>query len=421
MKKAKRLYSWEGFCKTDIFAVEIKSRSDARKLGPFVTDDKDPVLWVNWGTRSNSDKKIRPYFRRYPKNVNRSNKHSLRLDNIAQEKLKAKSDIHRKTRDLLADALREMIREGKNLEWVYNDDRASDFNFSGNLLADVVKVETEYELATPFGFKYRFDIALIGEVVKGSPIILGAIEVEYTHRFEMLKAFICKLLGFPLVSITITAEDESNISKEWCLKRLKETTYTSHDGLRRNYIYIHNMLYPVYANIPRGFREKDRHQYIIFTADENVDNLIDDLESLRVGLDIPKPAVLVQKQVCDHPRAQITLKNEGSIAGPEWMEYNTRQYIRLNIDVPRQKMGAIYKFHLAMTLVLNTRYETYVGYKYSLGLSNEDVDEPLWIRAINMTPGKIPATWKKFRLLPKHLSEPVRLMLEQMQEYGVTL
>jgi hypothetical protein len=58
MDSAYLLYSFKRFCQETVAATEIKSPSDARKLGPFVDVDKSPFTWVNWCKRKRNGKKI---------------------------------------------------------------------------------------------------------------------------------------------------------------------------------------------------------------------------------------------------------------------------------------------------------------------------------------------------------------------------
>jgi hypothetical protein len=101
-------------------------------------------------------------------------------------------------------------------------------------------------------------------------VVLGAIEIEHTHEVELLKTLLYQSLGFPLFTINISDIDYDEITEEWCIKRLTETKGTSEDQRRRNYVYIHNMLYPVYLSGYESWQLGDRHQYIIFAKNEVV-------------------------------------------------------------------------------------------------------------------------------------------------------
>ena len=192
-------------------------------------------------------KKIKPYFRRYvdDKTAYRHFKQHLNSEHKETEKLKQK-DIHKKTQETLIKALRQLLQNNSSIHWGFNNPRLTDFPLAGDLLSEVKTIEKEYRINPPFINYYDLDIALLGDKLHNKRIVLGAIEIEHTHEVDLLKTLLCKSLGFPLVTINISDVCSEEITVEWCIKRLTETKYTSEDGRRRNYVYIHNMLYPVF-------------------------------------------------------------------------------------------------------------------------------------------------------------------------------
>jgi hypothetical protein len=406
MDKALLVYSWQGILTEEISATEIKSREQALKLGPFVGDGNKLVYWrkaVFEGKR-----KLRSqHFCKYPKgNSGKSHVPDIKQefeDRICQKK---ESPKHKKAKLAVADLLRQWLLRGKELPWGFNDPRASDFSFSGNLLADVVDIKTEYSLRTPFGNEYQLDIALLGKKVVNEPIILGGIEIEFTNKLDMSKCLFCKCLGFPLMTMDVEELKEEEIDEAWAYAALVETTTSSPDGRRRNFIYLHDVLYPVYANFPYSLIRDDHHQFIVFVKDEHFEKLTSLLIKLKNALALPDSSAHITSTKITNEQTKKTVENAGSIAGPLWRTFNPNGYILVTLKRPVDKSGSVYKFHLVMAYLLNAYFETLVGYKLKRGAQNWEADEAYWIRG-----EWIDGQTKRHRILRKHLSEPVSSIL----------
>jgi hypothetical protein len=410
MKNALLLYSWRGLFQEEIEATAITSRSDARKLAPFVDFNHKQLLWVNW-TYLPTDKRWRKaHFRHYPKGHGKlSINRNISQEITKREKYISESDIHKSTKETIATFLRKLLDEQKGLTWSFLDKRNSSFSLSGNLLSNVVSVETEYAITTPFNKKYRLDIALLGEKIYNKQPVLAGIEVEFSNEFELLKCLICKAAGFPLLSVDLTDFDKNEITKKICIKRLLETTKNSGDKRRRNYVYIHNMLYPLFLDTPQELNLPETHQFIIFADDSKIEDIVDKLNILRRCLNLSKKSVLVQPVNCTNEQMKAMLENEGSIAGHDWRDYNDKRYIRLILEKPRNKKGNLYQYHIVMSNLLNSHYQTLVGYKYRSGIHNENVDEHTW--------GVYQPSKKQYvSLVPKHVSEPVLSILNALEQ-----
>lgn len=410
METAYKLYSWKGLCTERVDASKIKSPSDARKLGPFVDENKFPLTWVNWSKpKSRTGKKTPPYFRYYPNGRIKGRKYKSLEEEIDEIKEFSESEIHKKARKEITQYLNNLIESKKPLEWSFKDDSISDFSLTGDLLSEVVKVVTPYKYKTPFGVEYEFDVALLGKTLK-EPLLLGAIEIEKTHKFGFLKLLISKSLGFPLVSINMEDYRIEDIDKDWCSRILGETTHNSEDGLRRNYFYIHNALYPVYINIPDKIRQDEKHQFLIFCKDSQFDDLNKTLKGYKKALGLLDSDVGIQtvKVNKNEPTSLKMISNEGSIAGSDWRQFNSEKYIRVVTKIPREKRGDLYLFHLVMARLNNAYFETLVGYKYRQGISNEDHDDPIWT-----------STFFEKRIVPKHLSEPINYVIDHLKEHGL--
>jgi len=413
MDEALKLYSWQGFLTEKVKATEIKSRADLRKHGSLFADKdkKKLVYWVNWGKLEKTNRWRRAHFKHYPKDSSVKHYPSQNVEIEERQKKKGESPKHKLVKDYLVTLLKRMIANGKPAIWSFVDPRISQFPLTGNLLSDVIDVQQEYSVQTSFGKMYKLDIALIGEKIRNKPIILGAIEIEFNHEFELLKCLICKSSGFPLISIDITEVKENEITEKWCESTLLETTTTSGDDRRRNYVYIHDMLYPVYVDIPDDILKETRHQYIVFVNDEEYEQLLKWLNILKESLGINGNEVLIQPVNCNNDQMLTMLRNDGSIAGHDWASYNNKRYIKVNLDRPKIKSGNLYKYHLIMANLLNSYFETLVGYKYKLGVTNHNPDDHIWSVWHKQANGG-----SRIKVLPKHVSEPVRSIMEILKQ-----
>ncbi len=64
------------------------------------------------------------------------------------------------------------------MPWAFKDADASDYPLEGNLLLGADRVAIEHPLETPFGSKFRLDVAVIGPPVQTEPMVLGGVEIE---------------------------------------------------------------------------------------------------------------------------------------------------------------------------------------------------------------------------------------------------
>lgn len=408
MKKAKLIYTKEdGFFKKEIEATAIKSRADARKIGPFTDENNKKVLWVNWGQYKETGKYIPPYFRHYPKNHKHDSEIGAEIKNRFNASLESKT--HEKAKECIIDALKEKLNKKHHLPWAFKDTRTSDFSLSGDLLADVEIIEKEYILKTPFGEDYRLDIALLGKKIKNKRVLLAGIEIEFTHEFEMIKCLLLKTLGFPLISIDVSDLGVSEINEEWAKNSLIETTKSNEAGIRKNYIYIHESIYPLYMDIPRDILNETRHQYLLFTKEKHHDQLKKYLNELKKYLDINSPDILIQEIRISNDQTKKIVEHAGSIAGEEWRNYNKDRFISITLDKPITKSGNIYIFHLIMAQLMNAIFDTLVGYKYETGIKNYDPNVLSW--KITDYKNSTYPNYKVYNLISKQVSEPIHEIL----------
>ena len=104
----------EGFLKERIKSRHIKSREDARKVGPFCNECKQLMYWVNWGTKENG-KKIKPYFRRYSDGESAINHFQQRIQKEQKETENLKQrNIHQKAQETLLKALNYLLQTNRH-------------------------------------------------------------------------------------------------------------------------------------------------------------------------------------------------------------------------------------------------------------------------------------------------------------------
>lgn len=357
-----------------------------------------------------SGRKVRPHFRHWSREGTGRKMFPTFGEALARrEATRSESPRHRKAKRVCAEALTELIKNGSRLPWAFRNPEISDFPMTGDLLSGVSEVREEYSIDTPFGEKYRFDVALVasgGSFKK--PVILGAIEFEFESRLSIWKTAVCKAAGIPIVSIDLDEVGEEMITREWIVRTLLETAASSEDGRRRNFIFVHSMLYPVFLDVPAKLRlGPDRHQYVVFAPNETLGQLKTRIEQLRERLGLREQEALVQPNRATSEQARRMMRHEGSMAGHDWAKYNPDRYLRISLDVPRRKQGALYLFHAVLARLLCSA-DCLVGYKFEMGANNWDSEEPMWkVKKWNEQKG----VEKEFKIAPKHLSQPLRPLL----------
>lgn len=190
---------------------------------------------------------------------------------------------------------------------------------------------------------------------------------------------------------------------------LLSTTATHPDGRRFNFIYLHEMLYPVYLDVPLKAVHDGRHQYIVFAKEDQFDDLLRRLRKLKekLGFLAEDDSVLIQPVNVTSDQARKMCENEGSIAGHNWRDFNERRYVRVVLGRPREKRGNVYLYHLCMARLINGYYDALVGYKYASSVRNEQPTEPMW-RVYYPSKGDYVA------LLPKQVGQPVASILAEL-------
>ena len=410
METALRLFSWHGIKQETVLAGDIRSREDARKLGPFVDPSgRREVHWRKPSFDEESRRRIRrAHFAHYPSNSDGRHFDSgfLHFDTVSIDNDKRKETRHGLAVAAIVSALQSLMARGRSADWAYTDPRISnDAPLSGNLLQDVTEIAVEYTYRiAAVGGSYRFDIALLGPKVGKSKAILAVIEVELTHAYDVKKCLAAKSLGFPLLSVNIDELEEDEISEAWAVETLLGRTTSRSDRRRLNYIYLHDMLAPIFLDIDFA----DKHEYVVFVGNGKHEFACNQLKRLKthLGFSPDDPAILIQQIGIRNDQGRKIVENEGSIAGRDWAAFNSSQYIRIVLERPRLKAGPIYLYHLQMAMLLNSCLSCLVGYKYRKGIKNKNPGEPLW----NVSCREHGTTCR----LPKQVSQPLAQILDEL-------
>ncbi|MFW8602521.1 hypothetical protein ACOHYD_13715 [Desulfobacterota bacterium M19] len=369
-----------GLLKEEISAFDIKSHEDAREKGPFCDHKFDPVYWKDWGKRKDG-KIIKRHFCKYADKKRSVTNFAKRIieENETIKNSKQKTP-HKKFQTILIQVLNQYISSKKKIEWAFKNEEISDFSLCGNLLQEADLAVKEYRIYPPFVNYYDLDIAILGKNKHNEEVILAGIEIEYSHKAELLKTLLCKSLGFPLFSINICDLGEDDVNEEICINRLTETKSSSEDKKRRNYIYIHSLLHPIYLSGYQNWCQiKDSHQFIIFPRKNEGEVLRKSINELIQAYNVEKFVTCTPVRLNPNVQSSVTMfRNESSIFLDYIHNYDETCFLRLKTKRLIPLAGDLYKFHLAFTQLVSLKYTCLVSYKYQTGSSNWDHDEPYW-------------------------------------------
>jgi hypothetical protein len=296
------------------------------------------------------------------------------------------------------------------MPWAFKDADASDYPLEGNLLLGGDRVMTEHPLLTPFGSQFRLDIAVLGPPILSEPMVLGGVEIELGHAFDGRKALIGKSLGFALISIDITEMTLDDITPQWAESALTATTRSHEQGRRQTYIYLHDLLYPLYVQLPTFLDSEQRHQYLVFSDDATLHRLVKWLNLLAKTLGYPNGAVAVAMVNGKSEQSRKMLEHAGQVVGPDWEQFNNHQCLRLTAPRPKGPGDLqAHLFHMTMARLLLSHADALVGYKYCNGVDNNDPEEDVWIAHRRITDQNI---YTRHRVLPKRLAEPINRLMQ---------
>lgn len=410
MDEAIVVFSRKGIFKASIAARDVRSREHARKLWPLVSADgsRQMVTWVS-PSFNNGKLRRRSHFRVLP--AQHVFKPKAHFDDEEGSRWRAvqESPEHRRAKELVAEELSNRLNAGLAMPWAFKDEDASDYPLEGNLLLGADQVAIEHSLETPFGSQFRLDVAVLGPPVQAEPMVLGGVEIELGHAFDGRKALIGKSLGFPLISIDITEMTLAELTPEWAQRVLTATTRSHEQGRRQTYIYLHDLLYPLYAQLPAFLDNEQRHQFLVFADDETLNKLVRWMNLLADKLEYPKGMVAVALVNGKNDQARKMLERAGQVVGPDWQEFNDQKCLRLTLPRPKGPTDLqAHRFHMTMARVLLSHTDALVGYKYCNGVDNNHPEDDVWVAKRWIADEK---RFSEHRVLPKRLAEPVNRLI----------
>ena len=411
MDEAVIVFARKGLFQAHITASEIRSREHARKLWPLVAPGsiKQMVTWVS-PSFENGKLRRRSHFRQLPAEKTFDLKSCFDEEEASRQQSVHESPEHRHAKDLIAAELSRRLAAGLAMPWAFKDADASDYPLEGNLMLGADRVMTEHPLLTPFGSRFRLDIAVLGPPILTEPMVLGGVEIELGHAFDGRKALIGKSLGFALISIDITEMTLDDITPQWAESSLTATTRSHEQGRRQTYVYLHDLLYPLYAQLPAFLDSEQRHQYLVFSDDATLHQLVRWLNKLAKTLGYPNGAVAVAMVNGKSEQSRKMLEHAGQVVGPDWEQFNNHQCLRLTAPRPKGPGDLrAHLFHMTMARLLLSHADALVGYKYCNGVDNNDPEEDVWIAHRRITDQNI---YTRHRVLPKRLAEPINRLMQ---------
>lgn len=410
MDKAIVVFSRKGLFQTTLSAIDVRSREHARKLWPLVSTDESRQI-VTWVSPSFNNGKLRrrSHFRILPHQHNYNPKMHFDEQEDLRWRAVQESPEHQRAKELVALELSRRLNSNLSMPWAFRDKDASDFTIEGDLLLGADKVIKEYPLSTPFGCQFRLDIAVLGSPVHTEPMVIGGVEIESGHVFDGRKALIGKSLGFPLISIDISEMTFAELTPEWANQVLTATTFNHEQGRRQTFIYLHDLLYPLYVQLPLFIDAERRHQFLIFADDNTLDKLADWMNKLAKKLNYANGEIAVAIVNAKNEKSYKMLERAGQVVGPDWYEFNNKRCLRLTVPRPKDSADLrSYRFHMTMARILLSHSDALVGYKYCNGIDNEHPEEDVWIKHHRNV---VSNTLEKYHILPKRLAEPINRLI----------
>lgn len=322
MNEALIALSRAGRMKRTVSAMRITSREHARKLWPLVTPNSPHQLLTYVSPTFNAEGALirRGHFRTLSGPRSIDIRTHFDGEESARVKAMGESEEHRRAKELIANALTTRLKANRAMPWSFSDPDATDFYLSGNLLLGAQSVLTELRVKTAFGSTYRLDVGIVSAPIGKRPLILGGIEIEREHAFDGRKALISKSQAFPLISVDITDMTLAEITPQWADRALTKTTASNGDGMRATYIYLHDILYPLYIQLPSILADTDKsHQFLIFASDADLDKLLPWIKRLGQAVGFKEgPQYSISRVRSKSEQSETMLVNAGEVVGPGW-------------------------------------------------------------------------------------------------------
>ncbi len=176
-----------------------------RKLWPLVSPgaSRQMVTWVSPSFESGKLRR-RPHFRVLPAQHTFNPKAHFDDEEACRWRAVQESPEHRWAKELVAAELSRRLTAELAMPWAFKDTDASDYPLEGNLLLGADRVATKHPLETPFGSKFRLDVAVLGPPVQVEPMVLGGVEIELGQALDGRKSLIGNLIQ-PLLDIVPAA------------------------------------------------------------------------------------------------------------------------------------------------------------------------------------------------------------------------
>lgn len=420
MQQALRAFSRKGQFKELVSARDIRSREHARKLWPLV-DPESPNSLVTYHRPSFYKKsgtfKSPSHFAKLPIGKGKSVIEKLTKERDNWHKWRSESAEHLKAKNLLTAELSRRLQIGSPLLWAFLDP-SCDFPLKGDILLGASTVASEYPFQAPFDNNFRLDIAVLGPEIDGTRLILAGIEIELTHAFEGFKGLISKTVGFPMISVDITDMTIEDIDEEWAANIIQSTTLTADGARRKNYFYLHDLLYPQFLSFPSHYKVPAKHQYLVFAPGADLVRLDRYLRTQAEKMGVT--GVVSQKVGNQNLQIAKDLEGLGNVVGPDWKEINPDLCLRISLNRPTGIDDLLaHQFHIFLARTLLAERDALIGYKYQPGIYNNNDAEDVWVDSVWQGPGKDPVS---YRILPKRLVEPLNKILkliESLQANGV--
>lgn len=395
----------------EVRATDLNSHEHARKFWPLFADALDPnnvrkrhlVVWVRPHQRAG--RRVAAHFRALREASFKELVELFEREETQRQRESAESPEHRRAKELVAAALERRRASGLGLEWHYRDPKVSDYPFSGNLLHGASRVVCEYSVKTAFDRTYRLDVAVLADPIAKNEQVVGGVEIEWKHPFDGRKAMIARSQGFVLISLDIRDMALDELTPEWADRALTLTTRQDPDGRRPSFVYLHDLLYPLYQRLPaEETLSQTTQQLIVFAPSAELDAFRQAVLMLSDSLGLKKHGFVGHIQNAKSPQARVVVDNHGAIVGEGWKRVNADACLLLTLprisvtDAPRARL------YLCAAMLLLTRYHALVGYKYEPGLLPDDSPESdIWVLAESRH--RSPPRSAR-RLLPKRLAIP---------------
>lgn len=394
-----------------VVAAELNSHEHARKFWPLTaipghagrTDRPQLVAWVRPHVRAG--RLIQAHFRVLREATLEELVERFDREEAQRQRESKESPEHARAKALVAAALERRRGQGLGLEWHYRDPKISDFSFSGNLLHAASRVQCEYPVPTSFGRNYRLDVAVLAEPLVKNPQVIAGIEIEWKHPFDGRKAMIAGSQAFVLISLDIGDMAIEELTEEWADRALTLTTQDDEAGRRRSFVYLHDLLYPLYQRMPADEPMSEAtQQLIVFAADGELQTFRQKVMMLVESVGIGKRDIVVQVFNAKSPQARRVVDNHGAIVGDGWEHVNPDACLLMTIPRFAVTDASSARFYLCVASLLLTRFNALVGYKYEPGIQVDDAPEgDLWI--LPAITYRSPPRLAR-RVLPKRLAIP---------------